>query len=89
MKNKIMSEEAFNELIENIEVVSQLTMYGRKNIKYYVNKLQKENLQLKDTINKAKEYCDFGIKEWITDDGFVEEVLKDVLKILDKKGNDK
>ena len=89
MKNKIMSEEAFNELIENIEVVSELTLYGRKNIKYYVNKLQKENLQLKDTINKAKEYCDFGIKEWITDDGFVEEVLKDVLKILDKKGNDK
>ena len=47
----------------------------------------KEQLQQKeDIINKAKEYCKFGIKEWITDDGFVEEVLKEVLEILDNKG---
>ena len=42
--------------------------------------------QKEDIINKAKEYCNFCIKEWITDDGFVEEVLKDVLEILDNKG---
>lgn len=47
----------------------------------------KEQLQQKeDIINKAKEYCNYGIKEYITDDGFVEEVLKDVKKILDNKG---
>ena len=51
------------------------------------NKKLKEQLQQKeDIINKAKEYCNFCIKEWITDDGFVEEVLKDVLEILDDKG---
>ena len=47
----------------------------------------KEQLQQKeDIINKAKEYCNYGIKEYITDDGFVEEVLRDVKKILDNKG---
>lgn len=57
------------------------------------DELLRENKQLKgqlqqkeDIINKAKEYCNFCIKEWITDDGFVEEVLKDVLEILDNKG---
>ena len=58
-----------------------------------IRRLQEENKQLKeqlqqkeDIINKAKEYCNYGIKEYITDDGFVEEVLKDVKKILDNKG---
>ena len=37
-------------------------------------------------IDKAIEYCNNGIKEYITDDGFVEEVLQDVLDIL--KGSD-
>lgn len=47
----------------------------------------KEQLQQKeDIINKAKEYCNHGIKEYITNDGFVEEVLRDVKKILDNKG---
>lgn len=47
----------------------------------------KEQLQQKEyIINKAREYCDFGVREWITDDGFVEKVLKDVKKILDNKG---
>lgn len=55
--------------------------------------LEKENQHLKkqlkrkeDIINKAIEYCNYGIKEYITDDGFVEEVLRDVKKILDNKG---
>ena len=58
-----------------------------------IDLLIKENQQLKkqlkqkeDIINKAKEYCNHGIKEYITDDGFVEEVLRDVKKILDNKG---
>lgn len=48
--------------------------------------LKQELQQKKDTINKIKEYCNFGVREWITDDGFVEKVLKDVLQILDNKG---
>ena len=39
-KGETMSEEAFNELIDNFEVVAHLTMYGRKGIKDNVKKLQ-------------------------------------------------
>ena len=61
------------------------------NLKVLNNKVEilndfDENKILKEIINKAKEYCNHGIKEYITDDGFVEEVLKDVKKILDSKG---
>ena len=51
-EEEIMSEEAFNELIDNLEIIEKLTPYGRKAIKYWVNKLQKENKVLKTTINK-------------------------------------
>ena len=30
IEDEIMSQEAFNELIDNFEVVATLTMYGRK-----------------------------------------------------------
>ena len=56
MRKNIMSEEAFNELIDGFEYVGNLTDYGRKNIKYHVQKLQQENKQLKDNWNKLKEY---------------------------------
>ena len=46
-EKEIMSEEAFKELINNLEIVEKLTPYGRKAIKYWVNKLQKENEKLK------------------------------------------
>lgn len=54
----------------------------RKNETLLINELK----QKEDIINKVREYCDFGVREWITDDGFVEEVLKDVKEILDNKG---
>lgn len=50
MKENIMSEEAFYELINGLEVVERLTMYGRKNIKYHVKKLQQENKKLNGAI---------------------------------------
>lgn len=50
----IMSEEAFNELIDGFEYMGNLTDYGRENIKYHVQKLQQENKQLKDNWNKLK-----------------------------------
>ena len=52
-RKKIMSEEAFNELIDNLEIVEKLTLYGRKNIKYYFKKLQKENEKYKYLYQKA------------------------------------
>lgn len=57
---EIMSKEAFEEIIDNIEIISNLTLYARKNIKYYFNRLQEENKQLKEEIekkdNKIKQY---------------------------------
>ena len=48
MKDKeLMSKEAFNELIDNLEIVEKLTMYGVKNIKYYYKKLKEENEKYK------------------------------------------
>lgn len=95
MNEEVMSEEAFNELIENIEVVSQLTMYGRKNVKYHVKKLQEENKQLKeqlqqkeDIINKAREYIYEHAR--IDDEypAYIEMLLEEkneLLEILDRK----
>lgn len=59
---KVMPEEAFNELIDNIEVVERLTLCGRRNIKYYVQLLQQENqklkLDLRNLVNIIKNNCD-------------------------------
>lgn len=48
LSEEIMSKEAFEELIRNLEIVASLTLYGRKSIKYWVTKLQKENEELKN-----------------------------------------
>lgn len=47
-----MTEEAFNELIDNFEVVAHLTMYGRKGIKENVKKLQARIKELEEECNK-------------------------------------
>ena len=51
--NEIMSEEAINELIDGFEIVGSLTEYGRKNIKYHFQRLQQENQQLKEELQKS------------------------------------
>lgn len=43
-----MTEEAFNELIDNFEVVEHLTLYGRKGIKENVKKLQRRIKELEE-----------------------------------------
>lgn len=53
MKEDIMSEEAFREVIENIELISNMTLYGRKNIKHYFNKLLRENKHQADIIKNS------------------------------------
>ena len=73
-----------DDLIDSIKELRKVPTYDellREN-----EKLKEQLKQKEDIINKSKEYCNFCIKEWITDDGFVEEVLKDVLEILDNKG---
>lgn len=54
-EDDVMSQEAFNELIDNFEVVATLTMYGRKSIKYYVKKMQAEREQDKKRIQELEE----------------------------------
>ena len=48
IEEDIMSEEAFNELIDNFEVVETLTGYGRKAIKQNVKNLQKRIKELEN-----------------------------------------
>lgn len=52
-EKEIMSEKAFKELIDNLEIVEKLTPYGRKAIKYWVNKLQRENEEKDEQIEQA------------------------------------
>ena len=55
-----MTEEAFNEIIDNFEVVAHLTMYGRKGIKENVKKLQARIKELDADLTTAylKGYAD-------------------------------
>ena len=48
IEEDIMSEEAFNELIDNFEIVGTLTEYGRKAIKQNVKNLQKRIKELEN-----------------------------------------
>ncbi|MBO5348973.1 MAG: hypothetical protein J6A89_04040 [Clostridia bacterium] len=70
---EIMSKEAFEEIIDNIEIISNLTLYARKNIKYYLNKLQEENKQLKANLYEANSI----ISDYI-------DTVKEKNKIIDK-----
>ncbi len=53
-----MTEEAFNEIINNFEVVAHLTMYGRKGIKENVKKLQARIKELEEENKKLKAKID-------------------------------
>lgn len=56
IEKDIMSEEAFNEIVEGFEFVEKLTPYGRKNLKYHIKRLQQENQELK---NQQKEFIEY------------------------------
>ena len=53
-----MTEEAFNEIIDNFEVVAHLTMYGRKGIKENVKKLQSRIKELEEENQRLKAKID-------------------------------
>ena len=58
-----MTEEAFNEIIDNFEVVAYLTKYGRKGIKDNVKKLQARIKELEEENSNLKRYIKEIIKE--------------------------
>ena len=63
-EEEIMSEEAFNELIENLDVVKNLTEYGRRAIKQNVKKLQKRIKELEEENAQLEAIKDEAIKRY-------------------------
>lgn len=49
----MMSQEAFNEIVEGFEHIRTLTEWGSKNIKKHIQRLQQENERQKEIIDKA------------------------------------
>lgn len=87
MNQKIMSEEAFNELIANIEVVSKLTPYGRKNIKHYFEKLKQENQNLKDKLEQSIAVADTNselVESYYNENQKLKEKQKVFINFLEK-----
>ena len=83
IEEDIMSEEAFNELIDNFEIVNTLTEYGRKAIKQNVKNLQKrikeleeENRIFKDSNVLVNRY--FKLK----DDSIPKQKVKNKIEVL-------
>ena len=59
-----MTEEAFNELIDNFEVVAHLTPYGRKGIKENVKRLQARIKELEEENAQLEAIKDEAIKRY-------------------------
>lgn len=57
MKKFVMSEEAFNELINGFEYVGNLTEYGKENIKYHVQRLQQKSKKLEQALDEIEKIC--------------------------------
>ena len=77
----MMSEEAFNEIVDGFEYIRTLTEWGGKNIKQHIQRLQQENKHQKEVIDKIYEL----IKQHIRKDGFLELnewQTRDLLKLL-------
>lgn len=64
MKENIMSKETFNILIDGFEYVNNLTDYGRKNIKYHVQKLQQENKQLNEEYTRVQKMYEDTFRDY-------------------------
>ena len=87
IEDEIMSQEAFNELIDNFEVVATLTMYGRKSIKHYVKEMQAElerkdkRIQELEEENKKKSIELICYQEEL-DNSIPEQAIKDKIEKL-------
>lgn len=92
MKKNVMSQEAFNELINGFEYVGNLTKYGKENIKYHVQILQQKNKKLEQALDEIEKILN-GVGEmacYSKSMCLYEEDIEDILKIIQKaKGDDK
>lgn len=79
----MMSQEAFNEIVEGFEHIRTLTEWGSKNIKKHIQRLQQENERQKEIIDKANKKINN-----MFDNGDENKMLDDLLelsKILEDK----
>ena len=80
------SREAFNEVIDNLEVINSLTDYGKKSIKQGVIDLRIENQKYREIINEAIKKVDVLRRNYAksvspilcTEIEDIDRVLKDV-----------
>lgn len=85
IEEDIMSEEAFNELIDNFEIVGTLTEYGRKAIKQNVKNLQKRIKELEED-NKRKDMFVEMAKE-VIENSILKQKIKDLLTEIQEEYN--
>lgn len=89
IEEDIMNEEAFNELIDNFEIVGTLTEYGRKAIKQNVKKLQKRIKELEEEnklLLNAKVGVDLSYDDYIPRQK-VEEKIEELKKHYNTDNN--
>lgn len=83
IEENIMSEEAFNELIDNFEVVETLTDYGRKAIKQNVKKLKTRIQELEEENRmQRKQIMSAYNRGWIP-----KQKIKDLLTEIQEEYN--
>lgn len=73
-RGSIISIHAFNEIIDNMEHVEKLTLYGRRSIKYYVKNMQQKLEDIERYINS---------EQWVKDNE-ENECRVHLLEILEK-----
>lgn len=78
------SREAFNEVIDNLEIIAHLTDYGKKLIKQGVIDLRVENLRYKENWDELREWLK-DYEEGSYGPGFYEIGLSDGLRDVIKK----
>lgn len=77
------SREAFNEVIDNLEIIAHLTDYGKKLIKQGVIDLRIENLKYKENWDELREWLkdyeegSYGLGSYETG---LSDGLRDVIK---------
>lgn len=85
IEENIMSEEAFNELIDNFEVVETLTDYGRKAIKQNVKKLKTRIQELEEENRmQRKQIMSAYNRGWIPKQK-VKDIVKEAIEIIESE----
>lgn len=83
--SKEMSEEAFNEIVDGFEYIRTLTEWGSKNIKQHIQRLQQENKDQKEVIDKVINIINEHFKhhpELLTENQIEYDLIRKIENIL-------